>query len=52
MCVQKPGAQLTSYDRACLEKCTERYVDATRMISQVVLKAYGSGQQGGVTELG
>jgi import inner membrane translocase subunit TIM13 len=43
MCVAKPSSSLSSYERKCLEQCTERYVDATRMISQVVLKQYSSG---------
>ena len=40
LCVSKPSSSLSSYERKCLEQCTERYVDATRMISQVVLKQY------------
>ena len=47
MCIQKPQSSLSSYDKQCLEKCTERYVDATRMISSVVLQAYSQGNQSG-----
>ena len=43
LCVSKPSSSLSSYERKCLEQCTERYVDATRMISQVVLKQYSNG---------
>ena len=47
MCVSKPSSALSGYERKCLEQCTERYVDATRMISQVVLKQYSQGGGGG-----
>ena len=47
MCVSKPSSALSGYERKCLEQCTERYVDATRMISQVVLKQYRQGGGGG-----
>ena len=47
MCVSKPSSALSGYERKCLEQCTERYVDATRMISQVVLIQYSQGGGGG-----
>mmetsp|Transcript_24206 Transcript_24206/g.59448 ORF Transcript_24206/g.59448 Transcript_24206/m.59448 type:complete len:82 (-) Transcript_24206:2285-2530(-) len=42
-CIQKPGSSLSSGEAQCIARCTDRYVDATRMISQVVLQAYNQG---------
>mmetsp|Transcript_3199 Transcript_3199/g.11568 ORF Transcript_3199/g.11568 Transcript_3199/m.11568 type:complete len:83 (-) Transcript_3199:75-323(-) len=43
LCVTKPSGSMSSSEQACLAKCTERYVEATKMISQVVLQAYSKG---------
>ena len=45
-CITKPGPSLSSGEATCVSRCTDRYVDATRMISGVVLQAYSSGQGG------
>jgi len=47
-CVPKPGTSLSSGEQTCIAKCTDRYVDATRAISNVVLQAYSQGQGGGM----
>lgn len=47
-CVTKPGTSLSSGEQNCIAKCTDRYVDATRAISNVVLQAYSQGQGGGM----
>ena len=36
---------MSSGESACLEKCVDRYVEATKMISHVVLQAYQRGGQ-------
>ena len=46
-CVTKPGTSLSSGETTCISRCTDRYVDATRAISNVVLQAYS---QGGVSD--
>ena len=42
-CVTKPGTSLSSGETTCISRCTDRYVDATRAISNVVLQAYSQG---------
>lgn len=42
-CVTKPGRGMSSGESDCLGKCADRYVEATKMISQVVLRAYSEG---------
>ncbi|CEF96856.1 Tim10/DDP family zinc finger [Ostreococcus tauri] len=44
-CVTKPSGSMSSGESACLEKCVDRYVEATKMISHVVLQAYQRGGQ-------
>jgi len=46
-CIVKPGSSLSSGEATCISRCTDRYVDATRMISNVVLQAYSGGGDGG-----
>lgn len=45
-CITKPGSSLSSGESTCVSRCTDRYVDATRMISAVVLQAYSGGNSG------
>lgn len=45
-CITKPGSSLSSSEANCVSRCTDRYLDATRMISSVVLQAYSSGNGG------
>jgi len=47
-CVPKPGTSLSSGEQTCIARCTDRYVDATRAISNVVLQAYSQGGAGGM----
>ena len=47
-CITKPGSSLSSGESTCIQRCTDRYVDATRMISNVVLQAYSGGGGGGM----
>ena len=42
-CVTKPGGSMSSGEATCLSRCTDRYVEATKMISHVVLQAYSKG---------
>ena len=42
-CIPKPGTSLSSGEQTCIARCTDRYVDATRAISNVVLQAYSQG---------
>ena len=42
-CVTKPGGSMSSGEAQCLSKCVDRYVEATKMISSVVLSAYQRG---------
>lgn len=39
-CIPKPGSSLSSGEVTCISRCTDRYVDATRTISNAVLEAY------------
>ena len=45
-CVTKPSSTMSSSEAQCLGKCTDRYVEATKMISHVVLQAYSKGAGG------
>merc|ERR1712216_429467 len=47
-CIPKPGTSLSSGEQTCIARCTDRYVDATRAISNVVLQAYSQGGAGGM----
>ena len=47
-CIPKPGTSLSSGEQTCIARCTDRYVDATRAISNVVLQAYSQGGGGGM----
>ena len=40
--------ELSSGEQTCIARCTDRYVDATRAISNVVLQAYSQGGAGGM----
>lgn len=42
-CVTKPSGSMSSGEAQCLSKCVDRYVEATKMISSVVLSAYQRG---------
>ncbi len=42
-CVTKPSGSMSSGEATCLSRCTDRYVEATKMISHVVLQAYSKG---------
>ena len=44
--VTKPSSTMSSSEAQCLGKCTDRYVEATKMISHVVLQAYSKGAGG------
>ena len=51
-CIPKPGTSLSSGEQTCIARCTDRYVDATRAISNVVLQAYSQGAAAGRTTRG
>ena len=44
-CVTKPGTSASSGETTCISRCTDRYVDATRAISNVVLQACPAGRR-------
>merc|ERR1712070_1223858 len=38
-CVTSPSSSLSSSERTCLERCVDRYVEATQVVSQSAIKA-------------
>jgi import inner membrane translocase subunit TIM13 len=38
-CVTSPSSSLSSSERTCLERCVDRYVDATQVVSTSAIKA-------------
>lgn len=44
-CITKPGSSLSSGDQNCLARCCDRYIDATKVVSQSVLQTAQSGAQ-------
>ncbi len=37
-CIQKPGTSLSSGESSCIAKCSDRYMDATKVIAQTVVQ--------------
>jgi len=38
-CITSPSSSLSSSERTCLERCVDRYVEATQVVSQSAIKA-------------
>mmetsp|Transcript_23086 Transcript_23086/g.78637 ORF Transcript_23086/g.78637 Transcript_23086/m.78637 type:complete len:117 (-) Transcript_23086:72-422(-) len=44
LCITKPGSSLSSSERTCLNNCTDRYVDAIRVLTKTVMEEVGKQQ--------
>mmetsp|Transcript_48876 Transcript_48876/g.156539 ORF Transcript_48876/g.156539 Transcript_48876/m.156539 type:complete len:122 (-) Transcript_48876:44-409(-) len=45
-CVKSPGSSLSSSETNCLARCFDRYVEATKAVSQSVFSAMQNGASG------
>mmetsp|Transcript_4729 Transcript_4729/g.12413 ORF Transcript_4729/g.12413 Transcript_4729/m.12413 type:complete len:94 (+) Transcript_4729:113-394(+) len=41
-CVTKPGSSLSSSETTCLGRCCERYIDATKVVSESTVRSLGN----------
>eukprot|EP00241_Pyramimonas_parkeae_P009115 CAMPEP_0114250006 /NCGR_PEP_ID=MMETSP0058-20121206/14464_1 /TAXON_ID=36894 /ORGANISM="Pyramimonas parkeae, CCMP726" /LENGTH=83 /DNA_ID=CAMNT_0001363627 /DNA_START=48 /DNA_END=299 /DNA_ORIENTATION=+ len=44
-CISRPGSSLSSSEQTCLARCCDRYIEATKVVSGVILKRGAQGAE-------